>query len=528
MGGFLPLIEAFLAFALTMLALTTAVSAIVGFILRSLRSRAYGLREMVDYLYRNEILLILKDLKQIYKDPNQVPGNLSEFIDESVGKKHKCRIDFLVDMTFLPTVIEGSDRAREEILELTDGVGGDQSWWIKFSAWADRDDKWYNRPFKWASRLLVGLRRWLRNRRSLKYGLDTLAEEEFVIRLKASRFGKAIATVSSAEKLKWYVNNLKDLFNSIGKAYSEKFARNCRVLTVIVGFILAFAANIDSLALIDTFMTNPEIRKQIIEQNEDVRNQMPLNPEDASPDKPDVKIKELGNKINDNLKLLEDKVEALSLDNKERNDIGNLLFEIEQGRKDVQAVFNDANNAYNDIRRTVIGVTQNFPVGWSLYPNCDESDDPRCLRYTKKSQGKAIKDQKESSSFVCVDSHLSFSKSTKEKWIIGWFARRLDGIGFNFPYVEVCRSDTAQYWRWLIGVLLTGLLLGLGTPFWIQVVTSFLRARNLIRGSGAESEKPKEDKIKTEPERSKSFAAGSRIDNDIPKADTAGRRRLLT
>ncbi len=528
MGGFLPLIEAFLAFVLTMLALTTAVSAIVGFILRCLRSRAYGLREMVDYLYRNDILLILKDLKEMYSGPTQVPGNLVEFLDESVVQRHKCRIDFLVDMTFLPTVIEGSSRVREEIIECTEGVGEDQPWRGKFTAWIDRDAKWFNRPLKWACRLLVGLRRWMRIRRSLKYGLDTLAEEEFVIRLKNSRFGKALATSSSAEKLDWYVNNLKELFNSIGKAYSEKFARSCRVLTVIVGFMLAFAANIDSLALIDTFITSPEIRNQIIEQHRDILNQKPSNEEDASPNKPDVKIKELGNKIGDKIKLLEDNVKALSLDNKERDDFKNLLSELEQSRADIQAAFNEANDAYNDIRRIVIGVTQNFPVGWSLYPNCGESDDPRCLRYKKMLQPKITTDHKEPSSFVCVDYHLSFSESTKKKWLIGWIARQFDGVGFNFPYVDVCRSDTAQYWRWLTGVLLTGLLLGLGTPFWIQVVTSFLRARNLIRGSGAESEKSKKDKIETETESSKPFAAGSSVETDIPKADTTGRRRLLT
>jgi len=365
-------------------------------------------------------------------------------------------------------------------------------------------------------------------RRSLKYGLDTLAEEEFVIRFKNSRFGKASASVSSAEKLDSHINNLKEIFKSIGKAYSEKFARKCRVLTVIVGFFLAFVANIDSLALINTFMTNPEIRNQIIEQHEDIMNQAQSEQEDASRDRPDKRIRKLGDKIGDKIKLWEENLKGLPPEISENDNIKNLVIELEQGRKDVQATFNDANDAYNDIRRTVIGVTQNFPVGWSLYPNCEESDDPRCLRYKKRSQGKAIKADKDSPSFVCVDSHLSFSDDTKKIRVIGWFARKLDGVGFNFPYVDVCRSDTAQYWRWFTGVLLTGLLLGLGTPFWIQVVTSFLRARNLIRGSGAEDEKPKKDKRETETKKSKPPAASSDFETDIPKADTAGKRRLLT
>jgi hypothetical protein len=50
MGGFLPLMEAFAAFALTMVALTTAVSTILGIFWRVLRLRAMGMRSMLIYL----------------------------------------------------------------------------------------------------------------------------------------------------------------------------------------------------------------------------------------------------------------------------------------------------------------------------------------------------------------------------------------------------------------------------------------------------------------------------------------------
>ena len=62
MDGFLPLVEAFLAFALTILALTTAVSALVGTGQRLLRWRPRVLREMVDFFYRNEVQELIEDL----------------------------------------------------------------------------------------------------------------------------------------------------------------------------------------------------------------------------------------------------------------------------------------------------------------------------------------------------------------------------------------------------------------------------------------------------------------------------------
>src|SRR5688572_2234998 len=59
MNGFAPLLEGFLAFALTMVALTTGVSAIVGAINQLRRKHARGLRDMVRLLYLREIVPLL-------------------------------------------------------------------------------------------------------------------------------------------------------------------------------------------------------------------------------------------------------------------------------------------------------------------------------------------------------------------------------------------------------------------------------------------------------------------------------------
>src|SRR5450755_2084966 len=91
MGGFLPLIEAFAAFALTMVALTTAVGAILGIGQRGLRMRAHGLRQLVIYFFRNEIK---PRLALLQKAGQTLPWSSPE---EALPR-------FLVDMTFLPTV----------------------------------------------------------------------------------------------------------------------------------------------------------------------------------------------------------------------------------------------------------------------------------------------------------------------------------------------------------------------------------------------------------------------------------------
>ena len=64
MNGFLPLIEAFLAFALTMLALATAVSALLGVWMRIFRWRSYGFRMSVKSIYDSQIKQRLETGKQ--------------------------------------------------------------------------------------------------------------------------------------------------------------------------------------------------------------------------------------------------------------------------------------------------------------------------------------------------------------------------------------------------------------------------------------------------------------------------------
>ena len=103
MDGILPLTEAFLAFALTMLALATAVSSLVGICHRLTRWRAVGLRRLVDYFYRNEIRTSLSER-------SGVPSVISD-TEDAYGRF--ARAKFIVDMTFLPEYTLFADLGRD-------------------------------------------------------------------------------------------------------------------------------------------------------------------------------------------------------------------------------------------------------------------------------------------------------------------------------------------------------------------------------------------------------------------------------
>ena len=165
MNGFAPLIEGFLAFALTMLALTTGVSAIVGAINQLRRKHARGLRDMVRLLYLREIVPLEGEGKRAATSgPDGTSGDAL-----APGAR---RAEFIYDMTFmpLPVVVErletnGPDYWRNQ-LESAEWLSG---------------ERWYH--------VLAHPRRVGRYWRSLRYSLQCLQDGEFRERLTCSDAG---------------------------------------------------------------------------------------------------------------------------------------------------------------------------------------------------------------------------------------------------------------------------------------------------------------------------------------------------
>lgn len=98
-------------------------------------------------------------------------------------------------------------------------------------------------------------------------------------------------------------------------------------------------------------------------------------------------------------------------------------------------------------------MTEGFPVGWNLYPNCAlGSTATRCVRLVNLGK---------------VSPHAD------ETGVVAMFR--------NVMYVAA--NDFGGFSRWFLGVFITGIMAGLGAPFWMEVVNNFLRARNLMNNS---------------------------------------------
>ena len=103
--------------------------------------------------------------------------------------------------------------------------------------------------------------------------LGSLSLTAFMERLGGSEYGAQLVTQAGAagEKgIEWVLKDVAQKFDAFGAEASEYFESRARLLSVIVGFVLAFAINVNAIALFETFMKRPDVRQAVIARGENV------------------------------------------------------------------------------------------------------------------------------------------------------------------------------------------------------------------------------------------------------------------
>lgn len=418
MNGFLPLVEAFLAFALTMLALATAVSAIVGVWMRAFRWRALGLRQSIALLYDKEIEPGMRGVGKSGAASEERPGD---------------RIDFIAEMTFGLNLLANTVNAAERADRLAEVRA--------FTEHRSSDGR--ARELRWR------FGRW----RSLRFGVDYLTESQFQARLDSSSVGRLFVQQNGAQAWAERRAFLTRWFNELGQTATEGFARRARVRTVIVSLALAIGVNIDAFGLLNTYMTDRAIRRAVIAQQEEIiRQDVPVS--NASPEDPSASAG-AGSGIDTTIEQLQERLTELASIPaiREQNDetLRELENLVERLSSDAEAV-TEAKAAFESAAVTTRGIanylTKSFPVGWDGYPNCFAAQlDARCALVYARADG----------SDLAASDYLERVSS-------------------------VARVDTASFIKWFLGVLLSGIMVGLGAPFWVQTVNRLLKLKEDMQG----------------------------------------------
>jgi hypothetical protein len=248
------------------------------------------------------------------------------------------------------------------------------------------------------------------------------------------------------------LNRIARKYEELCSSVSARFKEHAQMYSIAIGVILALTANIDGLRIFDAYRADPRLTLSVIEKQESLieKNQ-----------KVQAAIKSLNELY---LKESEKKsaIVTAEKDNKSSKEINRLKIELKEiednisESSEIAAIQKSIQNAKNQISELRdLGV----PIGWDYYPNCSFGKDVIKL-------SKACPD--------CKDIILENEEKTCK--------------GFWACLLTTFKSDAAGFMVWVMKVIITGILIGLGAPFWFDVAKRLSQIRKGLKNPNASDE----------------------------------------
>lgn len=272
-------LEASLAFVVTMMILSTIASMVVETVHRMLRLREKGLEQTLDLLFKKVIwpkvaATTHNVFPPIDKQPREEPESWGE--SESEGKLKELRENFrqcwqwlkqlAIRTSGMPIDIEASWR-RDFVNKMTGN---------EFSIAREKPKKFWH-LWMWLKWLAVGMSGTLTNEQKRR----TLSTLEMAERLAETAVGQHISQralgmgTAAADQFKTaIVVSISDKFEDFSEEVRDIFSRQARLLSVVVGFVLAFSLNVDAAHLFKSYLRDPALRTKVIAQGDAVAERL--------------------------------------------------------------------------------------------------------------------------------------------------------------------------------------------------------------------------------------------------------------
>jgi hypothetical protein len=279
----------------------------------------------------------------------------------------------------------------------------------------------------------------LYNKVTLEHVLRCLAEGDSVKR----------ASLDASDKLKTEFNRIARKYEEFGSAVSSSYKQYAQAWSIGIGICLALVANVDGLRIFEAYQADPNLAAAVIEKHEDFieKNQ---DVQDSIERLKALYLQEReAKKKLENDKLSDNDKEMIKL---ELETIQNRITE-ESTIANIEKTVQDAKNQIFALRE--LGV----PIGWDFFPGCP--------------YGKSDRDWLKSSP-ECQE--IRKNKETM-KW--EWFG--------SFP-LRTLGNDAAGFMVWFLKVAITGILIGLGAPFWFDVAKRLSQIRRGLKNPNASDE----------------------------------------
>lgn len=297
---------------------------------------------------------------------------------------------------------------------------------------------------------------------------ENISAIEFASRLARSKLGRIIAerATSSVDTV---VTDLLRRFDALGDGSMKSFAMQSRLWSLTVAFVLTFVANVDAIAIIRHFAEDPESAARVAALGE----QAVKDYQEAAAGL-DAYVKQLEQEAQDGTRTPEQQAKA----QESREELKELLAETRKTQES----------------RVETLAAAGVPIGWSHYPFCQalegetEAAKPEAGTDAAKPQGRTAGAKLDArcrgidpkGKWFELRSKLDCPTSSMRLrcWALGvvegpyeWLRQRLD-------------KSTVDFIGWLFGAILAGALVGLGGPFWFDIYRQLSAVTQMLRGLG--------------------------------------------
>lgn len=444
----MPLLDAMIAFSLTMLAVATAVSVLIEIVQGLVVRRRAGLKKFLHEFYTHELEPAVHAgvarAEQKVKDASTAAVHAAlDNLQKQLGKGYASTWGRGAN-SFLPPAkgrgidsVERGEGARKWAPALRAGISADFHALNPNRKLSEAEAEAAKKAQAAGAADDIKI---VRNRGEVEtYKLIEVSTKEMVDRLKQSALGQQIYA-----DLKTGADEVFDVvaerYERFGEIFSETFRRNRQLASMVGAVIVAFAVNIDAIHLMKAYTLSSDTRDAVINEYSEIiaASKSVIEPPDAETNPP-----------------------------------------AEPGQTP------DPPHVRETYRTAVAQLAaleaSPFPIGWDYFPACpDGSPDPRCQGQKTDKEIEVTSAQK--AAYVpATDGIESWALFVAlRKAVVPTHARLVFGR-------EVFRERRAAVpsatWSWIFGCLLTGLLAGLGAPFWYNAATSLMSAANRVRGS---------------------------------------------
>ncbi|MEH2613941.1 hypothetical protein [Bradyrhizobium sp. AZCC 1693] len=256
----MQLIEAALAFAITMLALSLVVSSFVEIIHRIFSMREAGLKHVLRQMF-DQVLA-----KHVVGASLEQTGSAEADRKAAEAAITAARDAFVARMSANRAPMGAAPRATAT--HQAENAGGEQGLLDRWKSWVTYP--WNRLVHFWEH----SVRLW--NGRALA----AMTPAEFMERLGSMEVGHAIAKANidakkaaedagatAAEAAHVVLKDVAQKFEAFGKEASVYFEGRARLLSVVVAMALAFLAHVDAIDLFKTYLRDPNARAKVIEQS---------------------------------------------------------------------------------------------------------------------------------------------------------------------------------------------------------------------------------------------------------------------